>query len=365
MPRSTLTVVAQAVLVSLFIAALATFVGLQKTVVLSIDGKQRTIHTYARSVGDVLRHEHVMVDEHDTVAPALGATVSDGDFVSVHRGRELVLSIDGSTRPVWTTAQDVDEALDQLGLHATNAYVGVSRSGQIPLDGVDVTVRTPHRVTVLVGGRRQVVTTTAATVAELLNTDHVAVGTRDIISPSVAAYPADGQTITVSRVTGRRLVQQVAVPFRTVRHADANMYRGEKLVRHAGAAGLVVRTYDVTYTDGRITAKRLLRSKKKDKPVTRVVVYGTRPVPSGSVSIPSSGGLDWAALAECESGGRPNAVSHNHLYFGLYQFDLSTWHAWGGKGSPADASPAEQTKRARMLYANRGRAPWPICGRFL
>lgn len=72
--------------------------------------------------------------------------------------------------------------------------------------------------------------------------------------------------------------------------------------------------------------------------------------------------LNWHALAVCESGDRPRAVSPNGLYRGLYQFDLRTWHGVGGKGDPINASRTEQTYRAQLLYADRGRAPWPVCG---
>ncbi len=66
-------------------------------------------------------------------------------------------------------------------------------------------------------------------------------------------------------------------------------------------------------------------------------------------------------IAQCESGGNPHAVSADGKYFGLYQFDLQTWRAYGGKGSPAAASAATQTKVARKLYAAQGKAPWPSC----
>jgi hypothetical protein len=74
---------------------------------------------------------------------------------------------------------------------------------------------------------------------------------------------------------------------------------------------------------------------------------------------------DFAALARCESTNNPRAVSPSGAYRGLYQFDLRTWRAVGGHGDPIDASRAEQTKRARLLYADRGRKPWPVCGRYL
>lgn len=73
----------------------------------------------------------------------------------------------------------------------------------------------------------------------------------------------------------------------------------------------------------------------------------------------------WARLRMCESSGNYRAVDRSGVYRGAYQFDLRTWQAMGGIGDPVDAPPEEQDLRARMLYAQRGPAPWPVCGRFL
>lgn len=71
--------------------------------------------------------------------------------------------------------------------------------------------------------------------------------------------------------------------------------------------------------------------------------------------------LNWAGLAQCESSGNPSTNTGNGFY-GLYQFDLQTWYSVGGKGLPSNASAAEQTKRAQILYNQRGSQPWPVCG---
>ena len=89
---------------------------------------------------------------------------------------------------------------------------------------------------------------------------------------------------------------------------------------------------------------------------------------SGSSSASSGGGsvgggvdgLNWAALAQCESGGNPRAVNPAG-YYGLYQFNLATWHSVGGAGNPIDASPAEQLYRAKLLYKRGGAGQWG-CG---
>jgi soluble lytic murein transglycosylase-like protein len=68
------------------------------------------------------------------------------------------------------------------------------------------------------------------------------------------------------------------------------------------------------------------------------------------------------AIAACESGGDPTAVSSDGSYRGKYQFDYGTWASVGGSGDPAVASESEQDYRAALLYLRSGSSPWPICG---
>jgi hypothetical protein len=67
------------------------------------------------------------------------------------------------------------------------------------------------------------------------------------------------------------------------------------------------------------------------------------------------------AIAACESGGNPQTDTGNGFY-GKYQFTLATWQAVGGSGNPAQASEAEQDRRAATLMAQAGPGQWPVCG---
>jgi hypothetical protein len=67
------------------------------------------------------------------------------------------------------------------------------------------------------------------------------------------------------------------------------------------------------------------------------------------------------AIAACESGGNPQTDTGNGFY-GKYQFTLATWQAVGGSGNPAQASEAEQDRRAAVLLAQAGPGQWPVCG---
>ncbi|GJF29087.1 hypothetical protein KNE206_17870 [Kitasatospora sp. NE20-6] len=79
---------------------------------------------------------------------------------------------------------------------------------------------------------------------------------------------------------------------------------------------------------------------------------------------PASAGVDWDALARCESGGRWHIDTGNG-YFGGLQFDRATWREHGGlRHAPrADlATREQQIAVAEHLAALRGLAPWPVCG---
>jgi hypothetical protein len=69
-----------------------------------------------------------------------------------------------------------------------------------------------------------------------------------------------------------------------------------------------------------------------------------------------------SAIASCESGGDPTAVSADGAYHGKYQFDYGTWASVGGSGDPAAAPETEQDYRAALLYARSGSSAWPTCG---
>jgi peptidoglycan hydrolase-like protein with peptidoglycan-binding domain len=66
-------------------------------------------------------------------------------------------------------------------------------------------------------------------------------------------------------------------------------------------------------------------------------------------------------IAECESGGNPEAISPGGTYRGKYQFSRSTWRNLGGTGDPADAPESLQDRLALKLYRMNGTAPWPNC----
>ncbi len=94
-------------------------------------------------------------------------------------------------------------------------------------------------------------------------------------------------------------------------------------------------------------------------------VEGASTVVTGSAPAPApSGGVDWSAIAACESGGNWSASTGNGFYGGL-QFTEQTWLGYGGSQyapSANLATPAQQIAVAQQVLAGQGIGAWPVCG---
>jgi nucleoid-associated protein YgaU len=73
-------------------------------------------------------------------------------------------------------------------------------------------------------------------------------------------------------------------------------------------------------------------------------------------------GVNWDAVAQCESGGNW-AINTGNGYYGGLQFKLSTWRANGGVGNPANATREEQIAVAERVLVSQGIGAWPVCGK--
>lgn len=362
--RRTPALVLFAAAVTLAVGGTTAFVTLDKSVTVAVDGHVRTVSGLARTVGDVLDSAGLEVGPHDSVTPGRSAGVREGSRITLRHGRPLTLNLDDRGSLQWTVEDTVGTALDSMQLSTEGAHLSAPRSRAVPLEGMALVVRRPHRLSVVADGRVRPVVTTAATVREALVGAGVTLAATDRVSVSPTAYPEQGMVVAVTRV--RRAWEQVSspLPFSTIRRADSSLYRGRTVVATPGRPGVRVSVFDATYVDGRLASRRLVRARVTASPQPRIVRVGTRPVPKPRWTARGSG-LNWAALARCESGGNPHAISSTGRYRGLFQFSFGTWRGAGGSGDPAAASSAEQTYRAQLLYSRAGRAPWPVCGRYL
>jgi resuscitation-promoting factor RpfB len=311
----------------------------------------------------MLADQGITVSDRDVVVPAPGSPLRAGEQVVVRFARPLKVTVDGAPHIYWTTALTVDSALRDLGVRADGARLSASRSETLGRAGMTVIVSHPKAVTLVADGRARQVTTTAATVSDLLAEQHVAPRPADQLSVLPAAPVVDGSVVALTRIERHRVLVTEPVAPATAQEPDAHLAQGQQHVVTPGRSGKRSAVYDVVLADGHETSRTQLSAVVVQQPVRRVVQVGTGPASAAGAAVPGADGLNWTALARCESGGNPHAVNPAG-YYGLYQFSRSTWHAVGGSGLPSQASSAEQLYRAKLLYRRGGAAQWG-CGRHL
>jgi hypothetical protein len=133
-------------------------------------------------------------------------------------------------------------------------------------------------------------------------------------------------TVAPPQLATRTVTETQAIPYRTRTVETSALAKGAKKTRTRGVAGVKTLTYEVTYTDGVETGRRLTRQETTLQPVTRVVAVGTKtaPKPASNCDPNYSGCVPIASDVDCAggSGNGPAYVSGVVRVIGEDVYDL-------------------------------------------
>ncbi len=358
----------QLVVLVALVLGLVAFVGNNKTITLNVDGKVSSVQTFGGTVDQVVKSAKVELQPSDRVSPALDSRVQDGSVINVNLAKAVKVSLDGAERTINTTAPTVEGLVTELGV-ASASEVSVPKEAQLAVTGSFVAISTPKTVSVVADGNATTTTTTAATVSEVLDDSGLSLGASDRSSQPGNAHVVNDMVIKVSRVDASQTAETTEpIPFETLTTESADMFKGEKTVTQAGAAGTTVRNFKLVLVDGREASRTLVSETVTAPPVTQKVTVGTKekPKPAANTGAGAPAMMNeamWDKIAQCESTGRWNINTGNGYYGGL-QFDVRTWLGSGGGAYAPNASlatKAQQIDIANRVYAQRGLQPWG-CG---
>jgi resuscitation-promoting factor RpfB len=337
------------------------YASLNKAVTLSVDGQATDIRTSADTVGALLKSKGITVNAHDVVAPNVDAKVEDGTRVAVKFGRQVTFTVDGAAQTIWTTATTVNEALTALNMDLAGAELSTSRSFGIGRQGLAIIIATQKTVVIIDAGTKRTIKTTGQTLGDALAAAKITVDRDDKLSASPATHLVDGSKFTFTRVDVKSKTKKRKVDFSSDRKKSSKLKKGVTKIDTPGVAGVRAVTYKIVRHNGKIIRVTKIKSELIKKPVTEVILVGTKTTSksSGSGSSTPSGSV-WDKLAKCESGGNWSINTGNGFYGGL-QFSLGTWRAYGGNGLPSNASREQQIAIAKKLQAKQGWGAWPAC----
>lgn len=143
-----------------------------------------------------------------------------------------------------------------------------------------VTPATPTlvRVTLQADGAARTVETQALTVQDLLREQAITLNDLDIVQPPETTRLQDGMTVSVTRILQQTEVLTETIPFERRVIRDASLPEGETRLLQVGQPGVRERVYRLTYTNGALTERVLLRETVTLAPVDEIQVLGSRAV---------------------------------------------------------------------------------------
>lgn len=339
----------------------ASALAMNKNVTVEVDGQEQTVRSFGSTVGDVLDDAGISVGAHDALSPSPHASVSDGGVITLERGRELNVIVDGEPRESWVRATTVGDALGQLGLAdmlSDGAWVSRPHNSDVPLEGMTLEVKSLKNVALVDGGDapRQL-STHAVSVDELLAEHGLELGSSDEVVDGAHRALADGDEVRINR-TGTsevEVTEEIEPPVEE--REDDSLDVGEREIVEEGESGEELVTYRIRQRNGEELAREELSSEVVTEPEPKVVRVGPE-------NPPISDGDVWDNLANCESTSDWSINSGNGYYGGL-QFDKPTWDEYGGSqyaSYPHEASREQQIAIATKLRdARGGYGAWPSC----
>jgi uncharacterized protein YabE (DUF348 family) len=367
----------QALVIALFVGMLlasAAAVVLNKSITITVDGEDRTLHTFAADVRGAVMAAGLPLNPRDRLEPAAGTPIDSGDHIILNRARALILVEDGYRREVWTTAASVGDALagldlDDLELDAPPTLISAVPSTEIPLDGMALELSVRRTVTLVDGGQpARRVSTEAATVRGLLADVGAPLRPSDITMPDPDTPLRDGDRVQVVRNGDGEITVITPIPAPVVEVPDAKLAKGKRIVRNPGRPGQLAAVYRIMLRDGVEIARKKVKGGVVREPIPRTVRVGTNPDLVAPAAGTGRAATVWDRLAVCESGGNWAADTGNGYYGGV-QFDRQTWRANGGTDYAPLASQAtreEQIAVAQKVRDSRGGyGAWPACSRKL
>ncbi len=215
----------------------------------------------------------------------------------------VILQTEGAQLEVVTFAGDVGELLRDQGIELGEKDK-VTPLPDTPLqDGMTVVVRKAVPVTLQVAGEQSLITTAAETVGDLISENNLQLGELDIVSPAPETKLAPEMFVKVDLVRVQTIDEETPVKYNVRRENDGKIARGITQVVQQGIEGLERQSWEVTYTNGEETARRLVASTVIKKPVDQIVKVGALQVASrGGMDIRFSRAYDMVSTAYTHTG---------------------------------------------------------------
>lgn len=195
-------------------------------------------------------------------------------------GNDVNLNINGSEKTVFTYEKTVGEFLEKEGIEVQDKdAIRPSLDSEITQD-MDIIITSPKSYNIKDGGKVLITEASGYTVGEVLENLNIKLNKLDRVNVSLDEVAKEAMTIKIDRVNQEEVQNTVEIPFESEKRENPDMLEGETNVITEGVAGEKVEDVLNTYVNGKIESSEVLKTEITKEPVKEVVEVGTKKAPT-------------------------------------------------------------------------------------
>lgn len=243
------------------------------------DDQVQTVYSFTSDNEKILSKTPFTLSEKDKLIPYEAEngrkilTVAKEHTVKVYDGKRFIkkVKVVGTVRDAIEKAgvklRDGDEADQPLDFAIT--------------DNITVKVIRGFKVTLTADGKTRKVNFSGGTVKQLLRKEGIVLSDIDIVEPSINEKVNENDEVIVKRVKYKDKTVKGKVLFETKVEYDDSKFEDEAKVKTKGKNGKKIDTVREIYVDGEYLKTEIIHTEITKKPVTKVVVRGSKARPGG------------------------------------------------------------------------------------
>ncbi|WP_458411431.1 ubiquitin-like domain-containing protein [Schinkia sp. CFF1] len=278
MLKSKKNIVALSSILAIIMLAILGYQVTKQPVTVVLDGKEETVRTHAKSVKELLSDLDLEVLEQDKVSPPLDSPVTAKMRVTWDPAKPIRFVAWGKEQTVWSAAKTVGDFIKEQKV-TLNEHDRISPSRDTELDqNTEIIVDTAFLVTIKDKNEKKQVWTTSTTVVDLLKHQEIKLNELDRVEPEANSQVTKNMVVKITRVEKVTDVVEAPVDFAVVTRKDSSLPSGEKRVVDQGEKGLEKQTFEVILENGKEVSRKLVSSEKVKDSKDKIVALGTKPI---------------------------------------------------------------------------------------
>lgn len=266
------------VLLCFAIAATVLYFTLNVTAVFCEDQVQ-TVYSFTSDNEKILAKTPFTVTKKDKLIPyevksrRKILTLAKEHTVKVYDGKKFIKKV--------KVTGTVEDAVKKAGLKLRNGDEANLPLDYTVTDNINIVVIRGFKVTLTADGETRKVNFSGGTVKQLLKKEGISLSDMDIVEPERNEKITASTTVTVKRVTFKDKKVKGKVPFETKVEYDDSKFEDEAKVKTKGKDGKKIDTVRDLYIDGKYHKTETIHTEITKKPVTKIVIRGSKSRPGG------------------------------------------------------------------------------------